>query len=305
MTLYSLLNQGPRTTVLATWPANFADVSIKVTSLADRGLASHLAQGLSALSEAAWFSAAWLDTWTRTQSHLEALVHWLRDPGPAGPVPAPDFTRCRNADTASSIDVEECFELFLEGTLPHLTHPQRLALAEELEADLAAIREALDVHSRGLEPEPDARGWQLLRPTRTFAYGMEDYLPDGAPWIAGVLMEAWLPSELWAARGHFMRLDQLAAAATKAGGEGWVGTDPIEAKLRFPLVGSSGDHRMFTVRPAFLPNSNLHQSTREPMTVDVTESLTSPHELIGHLDPLDTAGFAALMGDWVYGVELQ
>ncbi|MFF5990665.1 MULTISPECIES: hypothetical protein [Prauserella] len=80
MTSYSVLPSGPRPTVIATWPGEWSDHSVKVTTLADTDQASELAHVLTRLSEGAWDAAAWLDTYSAIEAGLTTLIDQLRAP---------------------------------------------------------------------------------------------------------------------------------------------------------------------------------------------------------------------------------
>jgi hypothetical protein len=87
MTTYSVLVPATRTTVIATWPGVFSDVSMKVTTVDGRGLAADVASLLASLSEGAWYAAAWLDTWHATAEYVRGLHNWLRQPRLTGRPP--------------------------------------------------------------------------------------------------------------------------------------------------------------------------------------------------------------------------
>jgi hypothetical protein len=80
LTSYSVLLSGPRATVIATWPGEWADHSVKVTTLTDNDQAFKLAHLLIRLSDGAWDAAAWLDTHPVIEEGIAALAEQLRGP---------------------------------------------------------------------------------------------------------------------------------------------------------------------------------------------------------------------------------
>jgi hypothetical protein len=80
VTSYSVLPSGPRATVIATWPGEWADHSTKVTTLSDTDQAGELAHVLARLSEGAWDAAAWLDIYPAIEAAISELIDQLRSP---------------------------------------------------------------------------------------------------------------------------------------------------------------------------------------------------------------------------------
>lgn len=259
---------------------------------------------LSTLSEAAWYAAAWLDTWDLTTAHLAATSAWLRQPAP-GCAPNVDFTACRHALTVSAYDFAEASTSFCD-IAANLTHTQRLALADEIDDDVREARSALAVLGTGEEPGMYSRGWQFAVPTRSPAYGRDLVLPDGAAGVAVTLFQDMTGElalfELWQARGHLLRIEQLAAAARAAGGRAISGLDPLEAHCVFTR--SDGSRRIVSVKAPHQEGSGSRYRPLHGLQVRVAE-FGDPAGEPATVEPYDTQRFVELLGEWVLAVPMR
>lgn len=180
MTSYSVLPSGPRATVIATWPGEWADYSAKVTTLTDIDQASELAHALTRLSEGAWDAAAWLDTYSAIETGLTALIEQLRSP-----VDKIDEIRLpadayRHTDQWSFTDVKDLLAAELPASVNVLIRAQRLTIADELSADVANRADALRLLPTGQDPAATSRAWQTCEITRSLRNGQTGPLPEGA-----------------------------------------------------------------------------------------------------------------------------
>jgi hypothetical protein len=180
LTSYSVLPSGPRATVIATWPGEWADYSAKVTTLTDIDQASELAHALTRLSEGAWDAAAWLDTYSAIETGLTALIEQLRSP-----VDKIDEIRLpadayRHTDQWSFTDVKDLLAAELPASVNVLIRAQRLTIADELSADVANRADALRLLPTGQDPAATSRAWQTCEITRSLRNGQTGPLPEGA-----------------------------------------------------------------------------------------------------------------------------
>ncbi|WP_380168973.1 hypothetical protein [Jannaschia sp. R86511] len=302
MTTYSLLGTGARVTLIASWPGTMCDLASKVTTVEDRLIGEDLAESLTTLSEAAWYAATWLDTWPQTHQHLTDLIAWLREPVLGERDPRLDLADCRHHDAASSYDYDQTARFYLPPRLRALSHAQRLAVADEVAADCAAMLEALRVAPTGADLAPEARGWQFGEVTRRRFYGQAVYLPDGAAnWAATLFDAGGVLQTMWAARGHLLRVEQLVAAGLAAGGRGSVSDDPLVAHCVLPQ-GDDVD-RIIYAGPTGRPHLNGHLPMR------VRDRLSRPAqdgpETTSEVDPYDTDALVNHLGDWVTAVPMR
>jgi hypothetical protein len=304
VTTYSVLDAKSRTTVLASWPGLLSDVSIKVTTLDDGALAADLASILASLSEGAWYAAAWLDTWDATVEYLSGLDRWLRQAELTGHPPAIDLTGCRHEDVESAFDLRDVVEKDLSGTVRHLSHPQRLGVADELAAEVDAMHRTLASLAVGEEPEDNSRGWQLLDVTRSVHYGLAPYLPEGAAgWVATLFEDAPLTFK-WQARGHLLRIEQLAAACVTVGGRASTESSPLQAHCVFPQ--RDGTSRVIYAEPTSSERSSVGPYLMGgPMVLRVYESDAPQDPVRVPVDPYDTQALVAALGDWVDAVPMR
>ncbi len=279
--------------MLATWPNNPASTTIKVTTLASFDAASDLAEALTAMSEAAWYAAAWLDTWPAIGDYQMRLAEWLRRPSIDCGAPDLDLSAYRH-DTADASNEYLGAQSYATELLSDLAHPQRLAIADEVEVDAIAAHETLAVFGRGGDV-PTERGWQLLEVTRVEQFGGDlNYLPDGAAGWATRWFRAETIAERWAARGHLLRMEQLVAACLAVGGRAGAHQEPVQAHCVFPAEDAKD-----TVIVYAEPLSERYSGYRAtpPMRVRIQEGglPTRTREI----DPYNTAEFADFLGDWV------
>lgn len=302
MTTYSVLGAGDRVAVVATWPGTSCDHSTKVTTVADATLARDLAFALTVVSEAAWNAAAWLDTWAPTRQMLTALIEWARQPTLLTPCPELGLAAYRHADVFSSLDSLEHFNFSLPWALERLTHTQRLAVADDLAADLAAMDLALaDFPER--EPVDNSRAWQFATVTSQMKYGLDAYLPDGAAGWAAVAFEAVAMTELWPARGHLLRVEQLIAACRATGGRAYDAMDATDIEAHC-VWGEDLETRVVKVTPGRPGRRGLRYHGMTPMTVRESVGMEQ-YRVLGEVDPYDTNGFVRLAGDWVLAVPFR
>lgn len=300
MTTYSVLGSDERVAVLANWPARMSDQAVKVTTVTGRETASDLAYAMTTVSEAAWYASAWLDTWPAIRTYLVALADWARQPTLPAQHPTLDLDGRRHARVASTSDSIEAFDQHLPRTMTDLSTTQRLAVADDITAEVSAIDEALAVYPTGDEPADRSRAWQFGEVTREMHYGIESYLPEGAASWALTHFDAVIAPEMWAARGHLLRIEQLAAACLASGGRSGPLAEPAEMNAHC-VWGHGADTRNVHVWSQRRDKSYWHYLPRQPMVV--TEQLGHGEErVLGQVDPYDTDGFVRLLGDWVSAV---
>lgn len=301
MTAYSVMSTGNKATILATWGNDLGDTSVKVTTLDDMEDAVHLAASLTVMSEACWYAAAWLDTWEAISRHRLAVASWLREPEIGGTFPSIDLTAHRHADADASYEYTIACDLELLSA-KSLSHPQRLALAEEITLDVNAARTTLEQLTSG-QDEPLDRGWQLLEVSRVERFGGDlNYLLDGAAGWLTRWFDAQLTSELWAARGHLLRIEQLAAACEAAGGRARAHQEPVEAHCVLPGSTQSKD-TIITAAPAHDARGYSRYSTRSPMQLTIRTDGTPARTT--ECDPYDTDTIVSFLGTWVERVPMR
>ena len=122
MTTYSVMGNGDRLSVLASWAGQMSDVSTKVTTVTNRSDGEDLTLSLTTVSEAAWYAAAWLDSWPAVREHLKGIADWARQPNLGAPAPRLDLSKCRHQDVYSTYDSHEVLDIHLPATLEAVAH---------------------------------------------------------------------------------------------------------------------------------------------------------------------------------------
>jgi hypothetical protein len=197
LTSYSVLPSGPRATVIATWPGEWADYSAKVTTLTDIDQASELAHALTRLSEGAWDAAAWLDTYPAIEAGLTTLVEQLRSPvDKIEEIHLPDDAY-RHTDQWSFTDVKDLLATELPVAVNVLTRAQRLTIADELSADATSRTDALHLLPSGQDPAATAKSARCPKalPRGWSAVGARTARPpnDGPPATGWSVLSNWSP----------------------------------------------------------------------------------------------------------------
>ena len=234
MTLYSCLPTQGKTTVIATWPGEYADShSAKVTTFTDAIQASRIAEALTRVSESMWDAAAWLDVYDEAETRLNTIIGATRGTTDVPTFSASVFDGYRHAESWTGLDLIDTLGEKLPQTLNSLTRAQRLSVADELAADATARSESLDLLPTGYDPTGAAsRVWQAADITRATKMGLTGALPDGAAgWMARVFDTDHSPAERWGARNLLHRLEQLAAAAKTVNARGGADLDPVSGLM--------------------------------------------------------------------------
>lgn len=299
MTSYSVIGTTEKVSVLATWQGTRSDRTVKVTT-ATREAAEDLASALATASEAAWFAAAWLDTWPVTRGFLRGLAQWARAGELQANRPQLDTSACRHHEVLSTYDAAETLTTHLPAALAELSHTQRLAVSEELDKDLDEIELTVGNLAQGLEPPDDSRGWQFAEVTRTWHYGLGAFLPEAGPTWATVYLDAATPLEKWAARGHLLRVEQLTAACRATGGRAHETIDPMQIGAHL-VWGAGAETRIVDAGPQSRTPSSLSYYATKPMRIAQADRFGQSHDL-GEVDPYDTDALVRLLGDWVLSV---
>lgn len=299
MTSYSVLPSGPRATIIATWPGEWADHSAKVTTLNDTDQASELAHALTRLSEGAWDAAAWLDTSPAVEAGITALIEQLRSSADKiEEIHLPD-DGYRHTDQWSFTDVKDLLAAELPAALNVSTRAQRLTIADELSADAVGRTDALRLLPTGQDPASTSRAWQTCEITRSLRNGQTGLLPEGA---AAWLVRGWgpdrSPAERWGGRDRLIRIEQLVAACQAHGGRAAAEDDPMLAHLVVPHGEDMVDDEVFYVSVHGGHRNSWDASPYAPMTVTRAGSRDRESEILGTLDPNDDDGFARALGEW-------
>jgi hypothetical protein len=301
VTSYSVLPSGPRFTVLATWPGVYSDRTVKVTTLDNGDLADDLAVYLTRVSEGAWDAAPWLDTYPVIEAGVASLIDLLRSTDPTIPPIELSKDGYRHVDEWSFFDVADTLHSCLANTLTRMTRAQRLTIADELAVDATGRAEALQLLSAGQDPDTDfSRAWQALEVTRALRNGQTGPLPEGA---AGWIVRAWgtelSPAERWAARDRLTRIEQLVAACEKFGGRARAELDrELCAHLVVPRSSSAADNDVYYVEAPIGSSGAFAESPKAPMTIRRSGSIDRDTEVVATLEPGDSDGFAAALGEW-------
>lgn len=299
MTSYSVLLSGPRATVIATWPGEWADHSAKVTTLTDVDQAGELAHALTRLSEGAWDAAAWLDTHPAIEAAISELVDQLRSQVDKIEDIQLAEDGYRHTDQWSFIDVKDLMATELPAVINTLARAQRLTVADELAADATGRAQALRVLPTGQEPAANSRAWQTCEVTRSLRNGQTGPLPEGA---AAWLVRGWgpdhSPAERWAIRDRLVRIEQLVAACKAHGGRAGAEDDPMLAHLVVPHGDDMVDDEVFYVTGHDEHRNSWDSSPQAPMTITRSGSRDRQSEILGELDPHDDDGFARALGEW-------
>ncbi|RBM17419.1 hypothetical protein DI005_22285 [Prauserella sp. PE36] len=299
MTSYSVLPSGPRATVIATWPGEWSDHSVKVTTLADTHQASELAHVLTRLSEGAWDAAAWLDTYSAIEAGVTTLIDQLRAPADKiNEIHLPEGGY-RHTDQWSFTDVKDLLATELPASVNALTRAQRLTIADELSSDAASRTQALRLLPTGQDPAATSRAWQICEVTRSLRNGQTGPLPEGA---AAWLVSGWgpdrSPAERWAARDRLVRIEQLVSACQAHGGRAAAEDDPMLAHLVVRYAVEMVDDEVFYVSVHDGHRNSWDTSPYAPMTVTRAGNHHRESEILGALDPTDDDGFVRTLGEW-------
>lgn len=303
MTSYSVLATSTRTSILATWPGEWADTSTTITSLTDHVQASGLAHLLTRISEDAWDAAAFLDVYPAMEAAITELSTQLRTGSDQIDVVQIDTDGCRHGDQWSCTDLAHELTTTAPRVLSTLSRAQRIGVADELASDAAARAEALQLLPTGYDPESaTSRIWQMCSITRVFSNGLTGYPPEGS---AGWLARGWgepdpSPARRWGMRDKLVRLEQLTAACLANGGRGGMDEDPLQAHLVMPRANGKPmiDNEVFYIR--------VHPKGGKPWDTDPF----GPLYLTAHRDSFggqteaieinvdDDDGLARFLGDW-------
>ena len=298
MTSYSVLKTGPeRASVIGTWPGfDFEEHSVKVTTLTSQSHAHNLAFQLTQVSESAWDAAMWLDTYPPIEAAIAKLITQLRSSNSIGPQTF-STNGLRHGETWTSTSLREQFtDDFFLSTLNGLNAAQRLSVADELEADANERRDMLEVGRE--EFLNDSRVSQAGLVTRVQAYGSTGALPEGA---AGYLRTCYGEDldfgDRWHAAKQIRRMEQLVAACNYHGGRARAYTDPCEAHCVVAVHPGkiSDDDIRCSIRPV-LYGPHAHFPGR-PVPMGKLR-IRRGSDWIAEVDPDDTAGFVAALGDW-------
>lgn len=214
------------------------------------------------------------------------------------------MSKCRHQDVYSTYDSHEVLDIHLPATLKRLSHTQRLAVADELCCELDEIDRSLATCAQGAEPGHESRGWQFGEVTRALSYGQDAYLPDAAALWAHVHLGARTPAELWAARSHLLRVEQLTAACQATGGRAAALADVSSIEAHCVWGDGGKDDRIVSAYPARADRSLLRYAAIRPMTLSVTGGTESRRQT-GPADPYDTEAFIQLLGEWVLAVRFR
>ncbi|MEW1808408.1 hypothetical protein [Pseudarthrobacter sp. NPDC080039] len=284
MTLYSCLPTQGKTTVIATWPGEYADShSAKVTSFTDAGQASRIAEDLTRVSESMWDAAAWLDLYDEAEARLRTIIDATRGTSDIPTFSASAFDGYRHAESWTGMDLVNTLGMGLPEALNPLTRAQRLSVAEELVADATARSESLRLLPTGSGPvDPASRIWQAADITRATKMGLTGSLPDGAAgWLVRVFDTDHGPAERWGARNLLHRLEQLASAAKTINARGSADLDPVSGlmdHLVFPaeLFGVRIDHSG-SANPTL--NDDIHPAVARSSLADAYRAYAASAEL--------------------------
>ena len=302
MTAYSIMSTAPdKHALLATWPTVNADRTIRVTTLPDAEAARALGWELSALSENAWLTRMWLRCAPEAETYIEAVAAWLRGTGGS----EGEWSFPEPVSSASDAEADGFFNLRAQANfdLPYaltsLTRAQRIAVADELLADAAARTATYAALAAGEEPTDQNRGWQAFEVGRVTGVGLRGYALDAGP---GWLQRHWPNDDLmglrWSARAQLLRMEQLAAACSAAGGRGSVDDDPVEARCHFPPAGTP-------CVPAHgqCDDWHIHPGGRNRFSLSASTKLIIRRNWDEHIevDANDDAGFIAALGTWAAG----
>jgi len=300
MTSYSVLGNGSRTTVVATWSGEQCDQSAKVTTLDDREQAQRVAAMLTRLSEDVWDAAAFLDSHPILEDAIGRLAAQLREPTETvSPVLVNSVENCRHRSEPSHADLERLLNSEAPEALKGLSRTQRLTLADEIAADAAARAEALRTLPHGHDPDDGAsRIWQMCQVGRSTRNGEEGQLPEGAAsWIVQAWGSEWSPARRWGCREQLVRIEQLAAACVASGGRAGAEQDPLEAHLVFGDPREHEDIRVFYVHPEQKRRGQWADDPFAPMVVKRSVE-GSGVQTLGTAIATDDDGFASLLGEW-------
>jgi len=299
MTSYSVLKTGPqRASVIATWPGfDFEEHSVKVTTLKSQSHAQHLAFQLTQVSESVWDAAMWLDTYPPIEAAITELITQLRSSNAIGPQRF-SITGLRHGETWTSTSLREQFtgDFFLS-TLNGLNAAQRLSVADELEADANERRDLLEVGREEFSNE--SRVSQAGLVTRVQVYGWAGALPEGA---AGYLRTCYGEDldfgDRWHAAKQIRRMEQLVAACNYHGGRAKTHKNPCEAHCVVAAgPGEVSDSGIScSIRPVLYGPHALFPGAPMPMG---KLRIRRGSDWVAEVDPDDTAGFVAALGDWV------
>ncbi|MEV6846736.1 hypothetical protein [Actinoplanes sp. NPDC051411] len=299
MTSYSVLPNGPRTIVVATWSGDSCDQSAKVTTLDDCIQAQRLAAMMTGLSEYVWEAAAFLDSHPTIEEAIGRLVAQLRQPQETiSPVPVNAVDGCRHRTEPSHTGIERLLNFEAPGMLSTLSRAQRLTIADELVTDAAARTEALRTLPHGKDPAADSRVWQMCEVGRSTRTGEDGPLPEGAAsWITRAWGPEQSPARRWGCREQLVRIEQLVAACIASGGRATAEHDPLEAHLVFGDPLDEQPMRVFYVHPQQKRRGEWADDPFTPLVIKEHVDGSGVRTL-GTAPATDDDGFATLLGKW-------